>query len=100
MEPDETLKSVIAKLEYVRNLPIEEFETGLDEVNLKIIDLRDRMISRFRQEKINQQVYKYLKQINLALSLIFGLEYPLTGFQRNKIEQAVAVLKPLAGMRI
>ncbi len=95
MEPDLIIKSVVGKLEYLKDIPIDELETGLDEVNLKMVDLRDRLIERVRREQSNQELRHYLNQTNLALSLIFGLEYPVTGFQRNKIDQAVAVLKPL-----
>ncbi len=97
MDVRETIPSVIAKLEYLRGVPVDELETGLDEVNLRIIDLRDRFIESVRQTPGDQTLQTTLKQINLALSLIFGLEYPVTGFQRNKISQATAVLKLLAG---
>ena len=93
MDSNQTVTSVIAKLEYLRDSPIDELETGLDEVNLKMIDLRDRFIEQSRQDQSNQAVGNYLKQINQALSLIFGLEYPVTGFQRNKIKQTVELLK-------
>ncbi len=93
MERDQIIKSVIAKLEYLRDLPITELETGLDEVEVKIVDLRDRTIERFRREEGNEELRSFLQQINIALSVIFGLEYPVTGFQRNKIKQAIELLK-------
>ncbi len=98
MTPDEIIQTVIAKLEYLKTVPVDELETGLDEVNLKMIDLRDRMIERCRRDQGNPALRNYLGQINLGLTLIFGLEYPLTGFQRKKIEQAVGVLKPMAAV--
>ncbi len=97
MEPDQIITTVIAKLEYLRDVPVDELETGLDEVNLKMVDLRDRLIERCRSEQCAQEAAGYLRQVNIAISLIFGLAYPVTGFQRRKIEQAVGVLKPLAG---
>lgn len=99
MESHGIVTSVIAKLEYVKSLPVDELETGLDEVQLKIVDLRDRMIEKVRLGG-DRTVQHYLRQVNLALSLIFGLEYPVSEFQRNKIDQTVAVLKPLAAILV
>ncbi len=96
MEPVQVVKSVIAKLQYLKSLPVDQLETALEEVNLKMVDLRNRMIERCRRDQCDQLSRDYLKQLNVALSLIFGLAYPVTGFQRNKIEQAVRVLQPIA----
>ncbi len=93
MQIKEIVLSIIAKLDYVKSLPIDELETGLDEIQLKLIDLRDRLIESLRQGRSGVAARSELCQINLALSLIFGLEYPVTGFQRNKIDQAAAVLQ-------
>ncbi len=95
MEPNEIIKAVIAKLDYIKALPVDELETGLDEVQLKIVDLRDRTIEKLRRQE-NPDQRRLLQQLNLALSLIFGLEYPVTGFQRNKIQQTRDVLQRLA----
>jgi hypothetical protein len=54
--------------------------------------LRDGLIARWR-ESPGEQVSASLDRVNVALSLVIGLEYPMGGLQRQMLEQARSVLE-------
>jgi hypothetical protein len=93
MGPDEKINKIVRTLEAARSKPVTELETGLDEAQLMVVDLRDEYIENLRREADNNVIRRSLDQINMALSMIIGLEYPVGGFQREKIRRAEEVLK-------
>ena len=63
-----------------------------------IVRLRDCLIERLRQENqssLAQPLQDALNQVNIALSLIVGVEYPGAGIQQRPLEQAREVLEKL-----
>ena len=60
-----------------------------------IVRLRDCLIERLRQGEqagLAQQLQDALDQVNIALSLVVGVEYPGAGIQQRSLEQAREVL--------
>ncbi len=82
------------KLESVRNLPPEEVTHGVDIAEKRIVALRDALISRVRRKSSDTAVtMDALGQVNIALSLVVAVEYPLEGIQRKSIDEADKVLE-------
>ncbi len=58
-----------------------------------IVQLRDYLIERFRGHDGEQaQVKASLEKVNAALSLIVGLEFPLSGLKRKFVDEALQLL--------
>ena len=76
--------------------PPAELKAEVDRAERAIVALRDALILR-RREAASEQVQTHLDQVNTALSLIVGLEYPMGGLQRDMLEQARSVLDGVRG---
>ncbi|HEX8947476.1 MAG TPA: hypothetical protein VF790_00865 [Dissulfurispiraceae bacterium] len=90
---NQLVENAIRKLEEVRSKPVMELESGLHEAQQRLIAVRDQLIEKIRGGNRDPSLQSSLGQANAALSLIFGLEFPLSGFQRKKIQQAEEALK-------
>jgi hypothetical protein len=61
-----------------------------------IVQLRDSLIEQLRQEKTSAEVSRLralLERVNVAVSLVVGVEYPAVGIQQQPLEMARDVLK-------
>ena len=71
--------------------PPAELKAEVDVAERAVVALRDGLIVR-RRESPSEAVQARLDQVNVALSLVVGLEYPLGGLQRQMLDQARSVL--------
>jgi hypothetical protein len=71
--------------------PPAELKAEVDVVERAIVGLRDVLIDRLRQAPTDP-VRSGLDRVNVALSLVVGLEYPMGGLDRNMLKQARSIL--------
>ena len=71
--------------------PPAELKAEVDVAERAVVALRDALIAQ-RRESPSEAVQARLDQVNVALSLVVGLEYPMGGLQRTMLEQARSVL--------
>ncbi len=79
--------------------PAEEKET-VDVAERAVVHLRDALIEQLRNQSessVDPTCRQKLDQVNMAISLIGGVEYPAEGPQRKPLEQAREVLQSLKG---
>ena len=72
-----------------------DIEKEIDEVERELVRLRDELIQCRRQGDpvgVSERGQTRLGQINVALSLVVAVEYPVTSIQRTALEQARDVL--------
>lgn len=69
-----------------------ELKAEVDEAERAIVALRDALIDALRKAP-GDEARAPLKQINIALSLVVGLEYPMGGLQRTMLKEALTVLQ-------
>jgi HPt (histidine-containing phosphotransfer) domain-containing protein len=72
--------------------PPAELKAELDVVERTVAALRDELISQLRTSP-DSRTREELDQVNAALSLIVGLEYPVGGIQREMLKQARSALR-------
>ena len=72
--------------------PPTELKAEVDAAERAVVALRDALIDRLRQSP-TESVRAALDQVNVCLSLVVGLEYPLGGLQRQMLEQARTALE-------
>jgi hypothetical protein len=72
--------------------PPTELKAELDDAERAVVALRDLLIDRLRQAPTDA-VRAALDQVNVCLSLVVGLEYPMGGLQRQMLDQARAALE-------
>jgi hypothetical protein len=90
-------RRAVALLEDALSKPPEALRAEVDEVERAVVALRDHLIARLRQtpQTPDPALRHALDQVNVALSLVVGLEYPVGGMQRDLIDQARATLTAL-----
>ncbi|MGE0541828.1 MAG: hypothetical protein AB7R89_16780 [Dehalococcoidia bacterium] len=72
--------------------------TEVEPAQRAIAQVRDQLIARQRQEgdaPNTPRLRSALDQINVALSLVIGVEYPAVGVRRASLEQARRILAEL-----
>ena len=72
--------------------PATELKTEVDDAERVVAALRDELIDRLRAAP-DAEVRKRLDQVNVVVSLVVGLEYPVGAIERPKLRQASDVLK-------
>ncbi len=88
-------RAAIEGLERAQEAPPLMVLREADLVQRAVVDMRDVLIERLRQDDTAAAARwrAALDRINLALSLIVGLEYPMGGIPRESAKQARAVLQ-------
>lgn len=71
--------------------PPAELKAEVDDAERLVVGLRDALIERLRGG--DASVRTALDNVNAALSLIVGIEYPLGGLQRSMLDQAHKALQ-------
>jgi hypothetical protein len=92
----EQCRQVIEELERAAKLHARDIEKEIDQIQRDIARLRDALIDRLRHAKIDSDSGRReagLDEVNIALSLIVAVEYPVTSIQRSVLDQAAQVLK-------
>ncbi|MBV9580183.1 MAG: hypothetical protein JO057_16470 [Chloroflexi bacterium] len=74
--------------------PPAELKAEVDVAEQRIATLRDVLIDQLRSGSV-AEARAALDSVNVALTLVVGLEYPMGGLQRNMLEDAREVLKGL-----
>ena len=88
---------LVDKLDRSVNLHARDIEREMDQVQRDTARLRDDLIECRRSGAAGASVADAaLEAVNIALSLIVSVEYPVTSIQRKALERARDVLKPLA----
>ncbi len=90
-------------IQAVLEAPPRDRHQIVDDSERALVRLRDRLIRRYRQEEdaqVKSGLRSALDQVNIAVSLITGVEYPGAGIQEKTIEQAQDVLKGMDLTRI
>jgi hypothetical protein len=88
----EALASLDHLLEVAPHLRFEE----VDITEREIVRLRDDLISRLRQDTTSEEAARLrtaLEHVNVAVSLVAGVEYPGAGIQQRLLEGAHEALK-------
>jgi hypothetical protein len=90
-------RTAIEGLERAQEAPPLMVLREADLVQRAVVDMRDLLIERLRQDDTAAAARwrAALDRINVALSLIVGLEYPMGGIPRESAQQAREVLKSL-----
>lgn len=92
-EAAETLDTALA-------LPPKQLGAEVDIAEQQVVCIRDRLIDELRRVSHGQQAGPRrgaLNRINVALSLIVGVEYAAGGIQRTPLREARDLLRTLAG---
>ncbi len=91
-------REAIEAIDRVLATPPRDRHQIVDFGECAIVELRDCLIERYRQAgdpSEKQRLRSELDQVNLALSLITGIEYPGAGIQEKTILPAREVLGKL-----
>lgn len=67
----------------------EHAGTSIDAAEQALVRLRDALIERYR---IAPELRARLDQVNVAISLVVGIEAPITARQRQRLESALSVI--------
>ncbi len=92
------LKAAAGALEHASNLPPLQLTQQADVAERMVVHARDNLIHRLREDgdaAAAAQWHRTLDQLNVVLSLIMAVEYPLGAMQRQPAEQAHDLLKRL-----
>ena len=84
-------QEAIRLLEDALQKPPTELKAEVDVAERAVVRLRDSLIDQLRAGA-EPRVRSELDRVNVALSLIVGLEYPMGGLQRDMHQQALSVL--------
>jgi hypothetical protein len=92
----ERCRQIAEKLDRSAKHAPREIEKEIDEIERELVRLRDELIIQSRREDpaaASEPGQTKLTHINVALSLVIAVEYPVTSLQRAALEQARDVLK-------
>ena len=89
--PTQLCREAIGLLDAALDKPAALLTAEVDTAERKIVALRDVLIERARRQ--GSGVDSSLGQVNVAVSLVVGLEYPVAGVQRELLTQARSVLQ-------
>lgn len=90
--PAELCDEAIRVLDDALTKPPTELKAEVDVAERAIVGLRDSLIAR-RREAPSEQVQARLDEVNTALTLVVGLEYPMGGLLRDMLQQARSLLE-------
>ncbi len=92
-------RAAIAALERAIQAPPLRAMQEADLAEREVVRARDAVIERLRRNQDAEagHLHAILDQLNAVLSLVVGIEYPMSGVQRQLMEHARDALKRLAG---
>ena len=91
---EQMVRKTIEGLNELQNKEPQELIARLREEELNLVALREMLIEVPRAQRSPDQRAR-LEKINTALSLVIVLEYPISDLERDKIKDAVELLKSL-----
>ncbi|MCA1647317.1 MAG: hypothetical protein LC797_18285, partial [Chloroflexi bacterium] len=83
--PSQLCEEAIRLLGDALGKPPAELKAEVDVLERTIVALRDALIDRLRQTPTDP-VRSTVDRVNVALSLVVGLEYPVGGLDRNMLK--------------
>jgi hypothetical protein len=89
---------VIEKIERASSLHARDLQASIDDISRVLVELRDRLIDRLRTSEApaQRQYRRALDGVNVAMSLVIGVGYPVTSVQRKHLEHARSTLAEVA----
>ena len=98
---DTQCQELIQKLDRAIDLPPRELEQEVDQIQRDLVRLRDSFISELRcsESATLSASRRRLEEVNVALTLVVGVEYPVTAIKRSALEQARETLKKITDER-
>ena len=91
---NERCRQLIQELERASKLHAREVEKEIDRIQREAVSLRDDLIDRVRRLH-SKSALQHLERVNVALSFLVMVEYPVTTLQRAGLEQARDTLKKI-----
>ena len=78
--------------------PVLRYQS-VDRAENQIVQLRDILIDALRQGRVanEAETRQCLERVNVALSLVVGVEYPGAGIQQKPLETAALILEECCG---
>jgi hypothetical protein len=92
----EQSNEAMATLEQLLQLQPHLRYQEVDVAERAIVQVRDNLIDQLRQENSEAEARRLrtkLERLNVAISLIVGVEYPAAGIQQQLLDQAYDALK-------
>ena len=87
-------REIAEKLERAATLPPREIIEAIDDIERELVGVRDDLILHCRQENLTDGPLRaQLDQVNVALSLVVAVEYPVTSIQRSALKQSNELLR-------
>ncbi len=87
-------RQIAEKLERAATLPPREIIEEIDQMERELVGVRDDLILHCRQENVAAGTLRaQLEQVNVALSLVVAVEYPVTSIQKSALKQSHEVLR-------
>jgi hypothetical protein len=91
-------QELVQKLGRATYLQPRELEEEVDQIQRDLVRLRDSFIGTLRCAQVAslaEQLRLGLQEVNVALTLVVGAEYPVTAIKRSALEQARDTLKKI-----
>lgn len=91
---DEVLEKAKRALAEAKEDRPRELESQVGTAEVAVVHLRDHLIDSMRKQTgtAGPHIKAALGHANVALSLVVGIEYPLSGIKRTMIDEAEKVL--------
>jgi hypothetical protein len=87
----EQCQKAMKEIDQAKDLQPRQLEEVIDHVQREIVRLRDALIEQLRARDlapVSGRRHSALEKINVALSLILTVAYPVTAIQRSALKEA------------
>ena len=89
-------RQIAEELERSATLHPREIQKKIEQIERELVTMRDELILHCRQEDgTAAPMQPQLEQVNVALSLVVAVEYPVTSIQRSALKQSHELLKKI-----
>ena len=95
---EQELQQAIAQIEAALEQPTRQLQREVDLAEDAVVRVRDRLIEQLRAEPEAERAparRAALEQVNQAISLLAGVEYPIAAVYRRLLEEARDCLRHL-----
>ena len=87
---------IAEELERSATLHPREIQKKIEQIERELVTMRDELILHCRQEAgTAAPMQAQLEQVNVALSLVVAVKYPVTSIQRSALKQSHELLKKI-----
>ncbi len=91
-------QKAVEQIEFALKQPPVKLDADADRSEQTLVHLRNALIGKHRQSRDlveAQTANKHLRQVNIAISLVAGVEFPATGIHRKGLKEAKGVLEKI-----